>query len=91
MTEHFDMALSVSDGSLGWDATVPYNAILVTAVGPPIPRSLLNQLADGGRKTLPVGEIGAQVLELWQRKGDSYSNEMLLPVAFVPLRGREGI
>jgi len=82
MTEHFDMALPVSDGSLGWDATVPYNAILVIAVGPPVPRSLLNQLADGGRKILPVGEIGGQVVELWQRKVDSYSNEMLFHVAF---------
>jgi len=88
MTEHFDMALPVSDGSLGWDATVPYNAILVIAVGSPVPRSLLNKLADGGRTTLPVGEIGAQVLELWQRIGDSYSNEMLF---LLPSRGREGI
>lgn len=81
----------VSDGSLGWDASAPYDAIIVTAAGPRVPRSLLNQLADGGRMILPVGEVGAQVLELWHREGDSFSSEALLPVAFVPLRGREGI
>jgi len=81
----------VSDGSLGWDRSAPYDAILVTAAGPRVPKSLLNQLADGGRMILPVGEVGDQVLELWQREGDSFSNETLLPVAFVPLRGREGV
>jgi len=81
----------VSDGSLGWDASAPYDAILVTAAGPRVPKSLLNQLADGGRMILPVGEVGDQVLESWQREGDSFSNETLLPVAFVPLRGREGV
>lgn len=81
----------VGDGSQGWDASAPYDAIMVTAAGPRVPKSLLQQLADGGRMILPVGEAGAQVLELWQREGDSFFTETLLPVAFVPLRGREGI
>jgi protein-L-isoaspartate(D-aspartate) O-methyltransferase len=81
----------LSDGSLGWEEAAPYDAIIVTAAGPRVPRSLLNQLADGGRMILPVGEVGAQVLELWRREGDSFSSEALLPVAFVPLRGREGV
>ena len=83
--------IHVSDGSLGWDASAPYDAILVTAAGPRVPKSLLNQLADGGRMILPVGEVGEQVLELWHREGDSFTNETLLPVAFVPLKGREGV
>jgi len=83
--------IHVSDGSLGWDRSAPYDAILVTAAGPRVPKSLLNQLADGGRMILPVGEVGDQVLELWQREGDSFSNETMLSVAFVPLRGREGV
>ena len=83
--------IHVSDGSLGWDASAPYDAILVTAAGPRVPKSLLNQLADDGRMILPVGEVGEQVLELWHREGDSFTNETLLPVAFVPLKGREGV
>ena len=83
--------IHVSDGSLGWDASAPYDAILVTAAGPRVPKSLLNQLADDGRMILPVGEVGEQVLELWHREGDSFTNQTLLPVAFVPLKGREGV
>jgi protein-L-isoaspartate(D-aspartate) O-methyltransferase len=81
----------VGDGSLGWDQTAPYNAILVTAAGPRVPKSLLNQLADRGRMVLPVGERGDQVLELWRRDGETFSHETLLPVAFVPLKGKEGV
>jgi len=81
----------VSDGSQGWEEAAPYDAIMITAAGPRVPAPLLNQLADGGRMIIPVGESGAQILELWQRDGDSFSHEELLPVAFVPLRGKEGI
>jgi protein-L-isoaspartate(D-aspartate) O-methyltransferase len=83
--------LHVGDGSLGWEEAAPYDAILVTAAGPRVPKSLLNQLADGGRMVLPVGERGNQVLELWRRDGETFSHETLLPVAFVPLRGRDGV
>ena len=81
----------VSDGSQGWDEAAPYDAITVAAGGPRVPRSLLNQLAEGGRMILPVGGPGAQYLELWRREGEDFSKKTLFPVAFVPLRGREGI
>lgn len=81
----------LGDGSLGWADSAPYDAILVTAAGPRVPKSLLNQLAEGGRMVLPVGERGDQVLELWRREGEQFTHETLLPVAFVPLRGKEGV
>jgi protein-L-isoaspartate(D-aspartate) O-methyltransferase len=81
----------VGDGSLGWDTAAPYDAILVTAAGPRVPKSLLSQLADRGRMVLPVGERGDQVLELWRRDGETFSHETLLSVAFVPLKGKEGV
>lgn len=80
----------IGDGSQGWVESAPYDAIIVTAAGPRVPKSLLTQLADHGRMILPVGETASQNLELWHRAGDSFFNETLLPVAFVPLRGREG-
>ena len=83
--------LHVGDGSQGWEEAAPYDAIMVTAAGPRVPKSLLNQLTDGGRMVLPVGERGDQVLELWRRDGETFSHETLLPVAFVPLRGKEGV
>jgi len=81
----------VGDGSQGWEQSAPYDAILVAAAGRRAPKSLLDQLADGGRMILPVRKGGGQVLELWRRKGDSYDHETLFSVAFVPLRGRDGV
>ena len=81
----------IGDGSLGWDEAAPYDAILVSAAGSRVLKSLLQQLANGGRMILPVGEPGFQNLELWHCEGGLFSKETLLPVAFVPLRGREGM
>ena len=81
----------VGDGSQGWNEAAPYDAIMVSAAAPRVPKPLLNQLADKGRMILPVGQMGYQELELWRRNGESFSHETLVPVAFVPLRGRDGI
>lgn len=81
----------VGDGSQGWDKSAPYDAILVSAATPHLPKCLLDQLPDHGRMILPVGGSGVQRLELWRRDGDAFAQEVLLPVAFVPLRGRDGV
>ncbi len=78
------------DGSLGWPEAQPYDGIIVTAAAPRVPPSLLAQLADGGRLVLPVGSRGDQLLEVWEREGEEYKKREELPVAFVPLRGRDG-
>ena len=80
----------ISDGSQGWAEAAPYDAIIVTAAAPHVPKSLLDQLAPNGRMILPVGGIGVQELEFWTREGESFTHETLLPVAFVPLRGKDG-
>jgi protein-L-isoaspartate(D-aspartate) O-methyltransferase len=86
-----NVCLHTADGSLGWSESAPYDAIIVTAAAPRVPKSLLDQLADHGRMILPVGISGFQELEFWQRAGDSFSHKILLAVAFVPLRGKEGM
>jgi protein-L-isoaspartate(D-aspartate) O-methyltransferase len=83
--------IHIGDGSLGWSESAPYDAIIVTAAPPRVPKSLLEQLTDHGRMILPVGESGFQELELWQREGESFLHKALLAVAFVPLRGKEGV
>jgi protein-L-isoaspartate(D-aspartate) O-methyltransferase len=83
--------IHIGDGSQGWNTAAPYDAIMVTAGGPRVPQSLLSQLADHGRMIIPVGERVPQRLELWRREGEAFSRETLFPVAFVPLRGKEGI
>jgi protein-L-isoaspartate(D-aspartate) O-methyltransferase len=79
------------DGSLGWSDAAPYDAILVSAAAPHVPKPLLDQLAGHGRMVLPVGERGYQELELWTREGKSISREVLVSVAFVPLKGEGGV
>jgi protein-L-isoaspartate(D-aspartate) O-methyltransferase len=87
-----NVILHLGDGSLGWLEAAPYDAIIVTAAAPRVPQSLLYQLAEGhGRMILPVGERNDQMLELWRRESNGFKCEPLLSVAFVPLRGKEGV
>ncbi len=68
----------------------PYDAILVAAAVPAIPRSLLSQLRVGGRMALPVGPREQQELLLVLRTGEGVSISDLGPCRFVPLLGEEG-
>ena len=80
------------DGTRGWPAAAPYDAIVVTAGGNEAPPSLCNQLAIGGRLVIPVGPTPReQRLVRITRTGEtSFEQEELLPVRFVPLIGEEG-
>ena len=80
------------DGTLGWPEAAPFDAIVVAAGGPEVPKSLREQLAIGGRMVIPVGEtVGLQKLLRVTRKGESeYETEELASVRFVPLVGEEG-
>ena len=80
----------VGDGSLGWEPASPYHAIVVTAAAPSVPQPLLQQLSDRGRLVIPVGPPRGQILEVWQREGESFHQRENIPVSFVPLRGRYG-
>ncbi len=81
----------VADGTLGWPPAAPYDAILVAAAAPQVPKPLLEQLAVGGRLVLPVGDRYQQFLERWTRLGpDDFRHERFEPVAFVPLVGKAG-
>ena len=82
--------MQIGDGSLGLPEFAPYEAILVTAAAPKIPQALLDQLKDQGRLVIPVGKQGSQYLERWRRKGNDFSQEEIIPVAFVPLIGEQG-
>ena len=80
------------DGTLGWQEHAPYDAIIVTAGGPRVPRALQEQLKQGGRLVMPVGsEPRGQRLIRRTRTGPStYADDDLEWVAFVPLIGAEG-
>jgi len=81
----------VGDGSLGWAELAPYDAIVVTAASPKVPRELLRQLSeDGGRLVAPVGSLKEQQLVLTERHGDRVKSQKIGGVRFVPLRGVAG-
>jgi protein-L-isoaspartate(D-aspartate) O-methyltransferase len=82
----------VGDGTLGWPDEAPYDAIIVTAGAPAVPRTLREQLAQGGRLILPSGpeRHGQTLLRVRRLADDKYETEDLGLVRFVPLIGEEG-
>jgi protein-L-isoaspartate(D-aspartate) O-methyltransferase len=80
----------IADGSLGWPGNLTFDAILVTAAAPIVPSALLEQLTNEGCMVIPVGARHQQMLELWTRENGKDHVESILPVVFVPLKGRDG-
>jgi len=85
-----NVALHEANGTLGWLPDAPYDRILVAAGGPSVPRSLLQQLAPGGRLVMPIGKPREQQLVLVVRENGVFRQIDLGPVRFVPLLGAEG-
>lgn len=80
-----------ADGTLGWSAGAPYEAICVAAGAPAPPQSLLDQLAIGGRLVLPYGSAEAQrLVRITRHAPDRFTDEDLGDVRFVPLVGEQG-
>ena len=75
--------------SLGCPSKGPYDAIIVTAAAPRLPKSLISQLAIGGRLVIPVGTLSQQELVQARRTDEGLSLRVLGPCRFVPLLGAE--
>ena len=75
------------DGYAGWPEEAPFDAIIVTAAPERVPEILLEQLKDGGKMIIPVGEAhSVQWLKLITKVSGQITGEDLLPVRFVPMR-----
>lgn len=85
-----NVALKIADGTLGWKDYAPYDAILVTAGAPEVPKALLDQLAMGGRMVLPVGDEERQVLHKIVKTKFGIRESIHTQCSFVKLIGQFG-
>ena len=85
-----NVELIVGDGSRGVPGRGPFEAIAVHATAPALPRTLLGQLADGGRLVVPIAADGADMLTVFRRRGAELRRQEIGPCRFVPLIGEEG-
>ena len=78
------------DGTLGWKEYAPFDAIMITAGAPSLPKPLIDQLADNGRMVIPVGDRYTQELIKVTKKGENLEQESLGGCRFVNLIGIHG-
>lgn len=93
MLERFgieNVTVRVGDGTLGWAERSPYDRILVTAGAPDVPPPLIEQLAEGGRMVIPVGDRKGQTLIRIDKIGGRLTRGESTPCRFVPLIGARG-
>src|SRR5439155_27088916 len=78
------------DGYKGWPEVAPFDGIIVTCAPNHIPKSLIEQLKEGGRMIIPVGEWHDQKLYLLRKTGGRLEQKEVLPVRFVPMTRKRG-
>jgi protein-L-isoaspartate(D-aspartate) O-methyltransferase len=83
-----NVSFLLGDGTLGWRQYAPYDAILVGAGSPEVPLTYKEQLAEGGKLLIPLGNMDEQVLYLGIKRGEELEMQEIAPVRFVPLLGR---
>src|SRR5437588_574274 len=81
--------LKIGDGYKGWPDAAPFDAIIVTCAPDKVPQPLIDQLKDGGRMVIPVGDIFAQQLYLLEKKNGQLKQSATLPVRFVPMSSEQ--
>jgi protein-L-isoaspartate(D-aspartate) O-methyltransferase len=84
------VAIKVYDGTYGWKEMAPFDAIIVTAGSPDIPAPLVEQLKEGGRMSIPVGDRYGQQLITVAKTPEGVVTERSIPCMFVPLIGNHG-
>jgi protein-L-isoaspartate(D-aspartate) O-methyltransferase len=80
-----NIKVKIGDGYQGWKEYAPFNAIIVTCAPANIPQPLVDQLAEGGKMIIPVGEHFNQVLYLLEKINGKIRKTETLPVVFVPM------
>jgi protein-L-isoaspartate(D-aspartate) O-methyltransferase len=82
-----NVMVRTGDGYDGWPEAAPFDGIIVTAAAPEVPRPLVDQLAEGGRLVIPVGEH-LQYLHVYEKRAGALALLSSVPVRFVPMTGK---
>lgn len=78
------------DGYAGWAEESPFDAIIVTCAPTRVPQALQDQLAEGGRLVIPVGELHNQELVLYEKRDGKFRKKNIVAVRFVPMIDNSG-
>lgn len=78
----------IGDGYLGWAEHAPFDKIIVTCSPEKVPQPLIDQLKEGGRMLIPLGERYQQVFHLMEKKDGKLIDQRLIPTLFVPMTGQ---
>jgi protein-L-isoaspartate(D-aspartate) O-methyltransferase len=86
--KYTNIFLKIGDGYLGWPEKAPFDKIIVTCSPEKVPQPLIDQLKEGGRMIIPVGERYQQVLHLLKKQNGELVSEALRSTLFVPMAGK---
>jgi len=78
----------VGSGTIGWPEEAPFDRIVVTAGAPAVPPPLVEQLAEGGRMVLPIGDVAGQTLTIVEKVGGQVRTTPHSACVFVKLIGK---
>ncbi len=85
--EYDNVFVRVGDGYQGWPEAAPFDKIIVTCSPEDVPQPLLDQLKEGGKLIIPVGERYQQYFVLCEKKDGKIERKELIPICFVPMTG----
>jgi protein-L-isoaspartate(D-aspartate) O-methyltransferase len=84
---YHNVAVKVGDGYQGWPDQAPFDAILLSAAPPHIPKPLIDQLRVGGRMVVPVGGFFQDLLVI-TKTADGIEKRTVIPVRLSPMTGK---
>ena len=85
-----NIKVKIGDGYKGWKEFAPFDAVVVTCAPSHVPEPLKNQLKEGGKMVIPVGERFIQYLKVLTKKQGKIVEDSIIPVRFVPMINEKG-
>lgn len=91
LKKHYtNVHVRIGDGYRGWPEAAPFDAVIVTCAPTQVPKPLIEQIKEGGRMVIPVGEAGRQKLYVLTRKKGRLEQQAVIDVLFVPMLNSKG-